>query len=76
MCLYVATLFFVLTPGVLVSLPSHGSKMVVAATHAVVFTVIYGLSYKTVSDMMYREGFKGCPKGTKLSDTGDCEEKK
>ena len=37
--LVVAALFFVLTPGVLVTLPPGGSKWVVAATHAVVFVV-------------------------------------
>jgi hypothetical protein len=36
-----AVLFFVLTPGIVVSLPPGGSKMVVAATHAVVFAVVH-----------------------------------
>lgn len=36
-----AVLFFLLTPGVLLSLPPGGSKLVVAATHAVVFAVAH-----------------------------------
>lgn len=36
-----ALLFFVLTPGVLVSLPPGGGKLVVAATHAVVFALVH-----------------------------------
>ena len=38
---YVAVLFFVLTPGILLTLPKGGSKMVVAATHAVVFAAVW-----------------------------------
>jgi hypothetical protein len=41
-------LFFVLTPGILLSLPPRGSKMMVAATHALVFALIYGLTHKMV----------------------------
>ena len=36
-----AALFFVLTPGVVVSLPPGGSTLTVAATHALVFAVVY-----------------------------------
>jgi hypothetical protein len=36
-----AALFFVLTPGVLLSLPRKGSKLMVAATHALVFAVAF-----------------------------------
>ena len=34
-------LFFVLTPGILVTLPKKASKYVVAFTHAVIFTGVY-----------------------------------
>ena len=44
MSLYVALLFVALTPGVLLSLPPGGSKLVVAATHGVVFALIYCLT--------------------------------
>lgn len=46
MFLYTAVLFYVLTPGILLSLPPKGSKMLVAATHAVVFALVYKFTYK------------------------------
>jgi hypothetical protein len=58
MSLFVAALFFVLTPGILLRLPSGGSKMTVAATHAVVFALVYHLTNKMVSNYFYgSEGF-------------------
>jgi len=48
MSVYAALLFFVLTPGVVVRLPPGGSPLVVAATHAVVFMVVYALTHKLV----------------------------
>ena len=48
MSVYIALLFFVLTPGVFLALPPGGSRMVVALTHAVVFAVVYKLTYKMV----------------------------
>ena len=36
-------LFFLLTPGILLSLPPRGSKMMVAFTHALVFSIILTL---------------------------------
>jgi hypothetical protein len=46
--IYVALLFFVLTPGILLSLPPKGSKVVVALTHAVVFALVYHFTHKLV----------------------------
>jgi len=48
MCVYVFVLFFILTPGILVSLPPKGSKMVVAATHALVFSLLFCVTCKMV----------------------------
>jgi len=48
MSLYAAVLFFVLTPGVLLSLPPGGSRTTVALTHAVVFGVVWALTHKLV----------------------------
>jgi amino acid permease len=48
MSLYLALLFVVLTPGVLLSLPPGGSKLVVAATHGVVFAIVYYVTHKAV----------------------------
>lgn len=46
--IYIAVLFFVLVPGVLVSLPPGGSKITVAAFHAVVFALVYHFTHKVV----------------------------
>ena len=46
--LYIALLFFVLTPGVLVSLPPKRGKFVVAAVHALIFAGIWHFTYKFV----------------------------
>jgi len=56
MFLYTAFLFFVLTPGIVLSLPPKGSKVVVALTHAVVFALVYCLTHKVVYRFVY-EGF-------------------
>ncbi len=48
MSIYLAVLFFLLTPGVLVSLPPGAGKTVTTATHATVFAVVYLLSHKLV----------------------------
>jgi hypothetical protein len=46
--LYVAILFFVLTPGILLSLPKGGSKFKVAGVHALVFAVVFYFTHKLV----------------------------
>jgi len=48
MSLFVAVLFFVLTPGILLRLPPGGSKWLVAATHAVVFALVWHYAHKMV----------------------------
>jgi hypothetical protein len=48
MILYVAVLFFVLTPGILVSLPAGGSKMTVALVHSLVFALVFWATHKIV----------------------------
>ena len=58
MSLFVAALFFVLTPGILLSLPAGGSKKMVAATHAVVFALVYHLTNKAAYNFLYgTQGF-------------------
>jgi len=52
---YIIALFFILTPGILVSLPPRGSKLTVAVTHAVIFALIYKLTHGIVSQAL--EGF-------------------
>jgi len=48
MAVYAAVLFYILTPGVLVSLPPGGSRTTVALTHAVVFGVVWHFTHKKV----------------------------
>ena len=50
--LYFAVLFFVLSPGILLSLPPGGSKVTVAATHSIVFALVYTLTHKMVYNMV------------------------
>jgi len=66
MLAYAALLFVVLTPGVLLRLPSNGSKMTVALTHGAIFGVVWYFTNKMVSRASY-EGFqdvKAAPKAT------------
>jgi len=55
MSVCIAFLFFLLTPGILLRLPKGGSKMMVAATHAVLFALVFHL----VQTMVWKgmEGF-------------------
>ena len=60
MSIFMAVLFFVLTPGVLVSLPGafmtlpqENAKIITAIFHAVVFAVVYYLTIKTVRKSLY-----------------------
>jgi hypothetical protein len=50
MSIFMALLFLVLTPGVLLSIPPGGSKLAVAATHGGVFALVYYLAKDTVMD--------------------------
>ena len=57
MFLFVAVLFFLLTPGVLLSLPPKGKKLVVAGTHAIVFALVFTLTHKIVWEWGLRNGY-------------------
>ncbi len=48
MFLYVVVLAFLLSPGILVSLPPGGSRKTVALTHAVVLALVYAITHKLV----------------------------
>ncbi len=49
MFLFLAILAYLLTPGVLLVLPSpSSSRVVVAATHALVLSAVYALTHKMV----------------------------
>ena len=64
MSLYLALLFVAFVPGVLVTLPSGGKKMVVLAVHAVLFIVVWYFTNGMVSDLT--EGFQKAPKASSL----------
>ena len=53
MTLILAALFFVLTPGVLLSLPPGGSKMTVALTHAAVFGIAWHFLRNPLKKLLY-----------------------
>jgi hypothetical protein len=67
MSLFIAALFFVLTPGILLRLPSGGTKVTVAATHALVFALVFHLTHKMAFKFFYgHEAFQasGMPSKT------------
>ena len=77
MSLFIAALFFALTPGILLSLPSGGSKKVVALTHAVVFALIFHFTNKAVAHLSQQyelfESAKPCAvAGKSASDVTPC----
>jgi hypothetical protein len=46
--IYIAVLFFILTPSVLVRLPPKGNKYTVALVHAIIFAIIFHFTFKFV----------------------------
>jgi hypothetical protein len=55
--LYVALLFVLLTPGVLLRLPPKGSLLTVAIVHGLVFALVYHFTHKMVLRLSM-EGFE------------------
>lgn len=51
MFIFSAVLFFLLTPGILLSLPPGGSRTVVAITHAIVFGLVWTLAHNTLMSL-------------------------
>jgi hypothetical protein len=77
MTLYIALLFLVLTPGILVSLPPKGSRLTVALTHAAVFALVYHLTHKMVWRLsLTMERFQGEADSKKPMGTPAAVEKK
>ena len=53
MIMYVTLLFYLLTPGVLLTLPSNSdSKYSVAIVHSLIFALIYYLTYALILDAL------------------------
>ena len=50
MFLFVTTLFFVLTPGIVLTLPPKSSKYIVAIVHGIVFALIWYFTHTLVWD--------------------------
>jgi len=50
-------LFFILSPGILLRVPRKGGKLVVAAVHAIVFSVIYSIIHYFLLKSKIIEGF-------------------
>ena len=69
-----ALLFFVLVPGVLVTLPKNGGKYKVAAVHAVIFGIVFYFTRKLVAmgTESFKEGAKNCPKDAKCGKAYAC----
>jgi len=56
MTLFVALLFVVLTPGILISLPSEtSSKYMIASVHGLIFAIIFHFTHKFAWDFFYGE---------------------
>jgi len=49
--IFVAIVFFILTPGILLYLPSKGSIKVVALVHALIFSFIVSISYNMIDSL-------------------------
>ena len=63
-------LFFALTPGILLSLPSGSSKKVVALTHGVVFTAVWWLTHRFVWKFSLKlEGMTSTPSASAAATT-------
>jgi hypothetical protein len=48
MILYMAALFVLFTPGIVISVPSRGSPLTVAITHGFLFAIILYFSQKAI----------------------------
>lgn len=68
MPIFLAVLFVVLTPGVLLSLPPKSPLLTKAVVHGLVFAVVYYLLQSTVAAY---EGF-GAAKDAKCAKDADC----
>lgn len=55
--LFTIVLFYILTPGIFISLPPKASKNIVNITHAFLFSFIWTLSHKAVWDWGMKNGW-------------------
>lgn len=73
---YAAILFFVLTPAVLVRLPPNGSKLTVAAFHAVVFALVFHFTHKLVWQLSMGMGMPAVHRKEGMEDEEEEKKKK
>lgn len=52
MILFTAALSFLISPGIVFTLPKGGSKLAIGLTHALVFAILYELTEKTVEHIL------------------------
>lgn len=53
MTIYAGLLFFVLTPGVILTIPPKSKKMIIAGVHAVIFGIVFGLTHKFIHKLKH-----------------------
>ncbi len=53
MVIFSAVLFYILSPGILLSFPKSGSVQMKAAIHALVFAAVFGVTHKIVWTYFY-----------------------
>jgi hypothetical protein len=59
--IYLALLFFVLTPSVLIRLPTNGNKYIVAALHSIIFALIFHFTHNFI--WKFTHGVEGLKEG-------------
>jgi hypothetical protein len=52
--IYIFILFFILTPGILVRIPTNGGKVPIALTHALLFALIWHFTHKIIWNFSMR----------------------
>ena len=57
MSLFIAFLFVILTPGILLRIPAHGSKLTTAVVHGLIFAIIFHFTHKMVWNYVTKESF-------------------
>jgi len=74
MSVFTALLFVVLTPGVLLTLPSKASgKLVVAIVHGAIFALVYHFTHKAVWEWTRKyEGFENSKVCVDTDEAGNC----
>ena len=58
MIIYVVILFVLLTPGVVLRLPSKGTLLTVAIVHGLVFALVFHFTHRHVYRLTMSEGFE------------------